>query len=597
MLNLDKIGHQLALLRKEKGFTGERLAELLGVSPQAISKWENGKCLPETALLPTLASALDCSIDTLLAPKELVVLEAIYTDGATAVNVTQTVNHYVRDNKLHICVSSQLIGAAIESDRLKLLTVKYQTPSGAQYAFALQNGMLSVDTAIGQSNDAPYTLIGAYYGNAKEYASAMRKMEHYEYFKWDQMDVNHETFPSNTASDDTEYLTLVYLNKSGIHVISCAENDTLYYGDNRTSFYLKDHAKCILPDIMRLEWERGMECPWAGSLYAALQYMGEDYTYEQIMGMSGACYRVCFVDVWDWSCTDALVSFDYATPLYNAIGYTPVWANRLEKGDRKAERLAILRDLQKGKPILAINLRIAPEWGVITGYLDNGDEFLCRTYFDKEIFDAWESADCQRPDLKQLTFDERGGYLANDFWPFLITHFGDKKEKPSMHEILMTSLRTLVESFHADRADRCNGYYNGKGAYEAWIKGLSDDSAFDLSNDKQNALRRLGVNESMLFNLIDARRAAEVYLRDSIGLLSDEYQPTLRKIAENYRRVHQSMSAFRDKVKFCCDTEVAYNTFHVMGVATRELRREQIGLLADALALEQENAELAKQII
>jgi len=70
MLELKKIGKHIALLRKEKGFTGEKLGEILQVSPQAISKWENGKCLPETALLPELAKALDCNIDTLLIPKD-----------------------------------------------------------------------------------------------------------------------------------------------------------------------------------------------------------------------------------------------------------------------------------------------------------------------------------------------------------------------------------------------------------------------------------------------------------------------------------------------------------------------------------------------
>gem|GEM_PF-172832 len=70
MLELKKIGKNIAVLRKEKGLTGEKLAEILQVSPQAISKWENGKNLPETALLPELAKALDCNIDTLLMPKE-----------------------------------------------------------------------------------------------------------------------------------------------------------------------------------------------------------------------------------------------------------------------------------------------------------------------------------------------------------------------------------------------------------------------------------------------------------------------------------------------------------------------------------------------
>jgi transcriptional regulator with XRE-family HTH domain len=594
MLDLVKIGKQLALLRKEKGFTGEKLAELLNVSPQAVSKWENGKCLPETALLPDIAKVLDCSIDTLILPKELVILEAVYTDGITSVNIVQTINNYVHDNKLSIYVNGQFIGVTLDSDRLKLLTVKYQTPKGIYYTYALQNELLSIDTTPKDTNDKSYKLIGAFYGNAKEYISAMQKMEHYEYFKWDEIHVNHETFPSNPASDDTEYLTLVYLNKSGIHVISCQENDTLYYIDNRTNLSLRDNSKCILPGIDRLEWEKGMECPWAGSLYVALKYMGENYTYDQIMGMSGACYRICFVDVWDWSCTDALVAFDYATPLYNAIGYTPVWANRLEKGDRKAERLAIMNDLKIGKPILAINLRLAPEWGVITGYLENGNKFLCRTYFDKEIFDNWEKNDYQDSEDKRLTFDERDGYLINDFWPFLITHFGDKIDKPSPVNILMTSLTTLITSWNADR---CGGYYQGKQAYEAWICGLSDDSAFDIVGDKDNVYRRLGVNESMLFNLIDARRSAEKYLRDSVDLLPEDKSTLLIKIADHYRIIYEDISAFRDKVKFCYDTETFDNPLRVAGVATHELRLEQIRLLKKVVELEEENTILAEIII
>ena len=68
MLDLVKIGNQIAFLRKKKGLTGENLAECLGISPQAVSKWENGKCLPETATLPELSKILGCNIDALLAP-------------------------------------------------------------------------------------------------------------------------------------------------------------------------------------------------------------------------------------------------------------------------------------------------------------------------------------------------------------------------------------------------------------------------------------------------------------------------------------------------------------------------------------------------
>ncbi len=65
-----KVGKQIAFLRKEKGFTQEYLAQKLGVSPQAISKWENGHTLPETILLPTLSELLDCSIDYILLSRD-----------------------------------------------------------------------------------------------------------------------------------------------------------------------------------------------------------------------------------------------------------------------------------------------------------------------------------------------------------------------------------------------------------------------------------------------------------------------------------------------------------------------------------------------
>ncbi|MDR0949027.1 MAG: helix-turn-helix domain-containing protein, partial [Lachnospiraceae bacterium] len=59
MLDNYQVGNRISLLRREKGLTGEKFAEALGVTPQAVSKWENGKCLPETTLLPAIAKLLD----------------------------------------------------------------------------------------------------------------------------------------------------------------------------------------------------------------------------------------------------------------------------------------------------------------------------------------------------------------------------------------------------------------------------------------------------------------------------------------------------------------------------------------------------------
>ena len=59
-----KIGDKIAKYRKLKGYTQEQLGELVGVSGQAVSKWENGG-VPDTYLLPAISKILGVSIDAL----------------------------------------------------------------------------------------------------------------------------------------------------------------------------------------------------------------------------------------------------------------------------------------------------------------------------------------------------------------------------------------------------------------------------------------------------------------------------------------------------------------------------------------------------
>ncbi len=59
------MGEKLKELRKNKNMTQEQLAELVGLTPQSVSKWECGIGLPDVAFLPILASIFDVSIDVL----------------------------------------------------------------------------------------------------------------------------------------------------------------------------------------------------------------------------------------------------------------------------------------------------------------------------------------------------------------------------------------------------------------------------------------------------------------------------------------------------------------------------------------------------
>ena len=64
------IGKRIAALRKEKGLTQEELAQHMGVSGQAVSKWENDQTCPDISALPRLGRLLGVPVDELLEGKE-----------------------------------------------------------------------------------------------------------------------------------------------------------------------------------------------------------------------------------------------------------------------------------------------------------------------------------------------------------------------------------------------------------------------------------------------------------------------------------------------------------------------------------------------
>lgn len=70
-----KTGQFIMQLRKEKGYTQKKLAEEIGISDKAVSKWETGNGMPDTGLLAPLCKALDITVNELLSGERLKVEE------------------------------------------------------------------------------------------------------------------------------------------------------------------------------------------------------------------------------------------------------------------------------------------------------------------------------------------------------------------------------------------------------------------------------------------------------------------------------------------------------------------------------------------
>lgn len=71
------IGETIKRLRKEREITQEEFAEVLGVSCQSVSRWENDSCYPDIELIPTIASFFGISTDRLMGIDEITEKENI----------------------------------------------------------------------------------------------------------------------------------------------------------------------------------------------------------------------------------------------------------------------------------------------------------------------------------------------------------------------------------------------------------------------------------------------------------------------------------------------------------------------------------------
>lgn len=100
-MNMQKTGKYIVKLRKGKGWTQQQLAEQLGVTPQAVSKWECGEAFPDIDILDNIAMIFSVTIDSIIKAQdsEPFVFEfgigiLPYIDMSKADNLIQRVSKY-----------------------------------------------------------------------------------------------------------------------------------------------------------------------------------------------------------------------------------------------------------------------------------------------------------------------------------------------------------------------------------------------------------------------------------------------------------------------------------------------------------------------
>ena len=98
------LGERLKMYRTQKGLSQEKIAEMLDVSRQAVTKWEAGQTTPSSDNLIALANLYDVSLDELIGKSEN---EIVSTEGEKEKRFSPKHNPILRNNFITIAIIAQ----------------------------------------------------------------------------------------------------------------------------------------------------------------------------------------------------------------------------------------------------------------------------------------------------------------------------------------------------------------------------------------------------------------------------------------------------------------------------------------------------------
>jgi len=336
----------------------------------------------------------------------------------------------------------------------------------------------------------------------------------------------------------------------------------------------------------QLAFGTGRDNQFIAALDVCLRGMGDDVTYDLLMGYSAAAFRLHFFEpMWCPSSPDLLGGYDHSVPASRAIGRTfRIVDIGGDEGSQQLGRQEIVRSIDAGRPIIGVNLMGNGRYGVIAGYRSSDMALLCRTYDDKA-------------DEYSLLSGKQGFIMnGNDRLPDRLIILGESEGAPPVRENVMRSLRIAVELAHTKAYERdSEAQASGFAAYDRWIRDLKDHQLFREIRSENGAGAVEGmadVNGWIYMSLLDARAAAARYLQDVTSVFKGKAEGSVREASMTYHQIADRLVEGQGSIPRPWDRKAC-----VEWARTPAMRHEQAGVLTQALALEKRAVEKVQQAI
>ena len=329
----------------------------------------------------------------------------------------------------------------------------------------------------------------------------------------------------------------------------------------------------IIEGIEPLTYESGEVISFIGCIRRVLAHYGEQHNYMYLMGISGTAFRIHFWGGWCPSSADPGCGFNCSAALLRALGRKSeeYFMNTQFKEmpgalDETQMRQKIIEGIDKGVPVIAIDIVQVPEWGIITGYQNNKQDFFCRSYFDDGMED----------------------YNIAEKTPWIAMTIGEKGEALSGEEAVRQSLAIAQK---VGRTEKFDNYYSGTAALETWIAALENEASYATAapgEPTSNAPDSCGAN-AWIYETFQANRAvAAEFMRTYAGVFGKVSNAAL-ELAGIYENQAKLLEAGAENV-----------VSPYMGDGrqwTQELRNKEAATLKEVLKLEHEALDLIETIM
>jgi len=293
-----------------------------------------------------------------------------------------------------------------------------------------------------------------------------------------------------------------------------------------------------------------------------LNAMDSDVTYQQLMGISGAAFRIQLHEEWcpssphpdcGFNCTDVMIK---ALKL-DTISHTYTYMK--DKTDIILNK--IIASIDKGLPVIASSY----ETGLVVGYIKRNREL-------KLLYREPYSNIGDKPEALKIV-------------PARYTIFKTTPPQPAIQSYVDSLQRAAQLSDH----HILDKYYIGFTAYEKWISDLLDESKIKkLSKNGEPELSNQ--NAHIYYSLLDARQCAVEYLKYVEEILSAEFQVPLKKAAEYYEQIAKILQKGMKSIVW--DWQFGEGTKW-----TEIMRKDQTYILQDALTIERKGINAIKSIV